>query len=327
MLYRPRRLRSSAYLRDLVRETTLGPADLVMPLFATARSRTPQPVASMPGVDQLPIPSLLKKVEPLLPLGLRAVLLFGIPTKKDDSGSGAWAPEGIVQEATRALKAAFPDLVVITDVCLCEYTRHGHCGVLTARKGRKTPGVDNDRTLPLLAQTAVSHAEAGADIVAPSDMMDGRVAAIRKALDDAGHAGTGILSYAAKYSSAHYGPFRDAAESAPAFGDRRTYQMDLGNTREAIREVAFDIEEGADILMVKPGLICLDILARIRERFDVPLAAYSVSGEYAMLKAAAQNGWINEREAASEQLLAFKRAGADFVVTYWAEAALRWLGE
>ncbi|MBI1886398.1 MAG: porphobilinogen synthase [Chloroflexi bacterium] len=317
---RLRRLRRSERLRDLVRETRLSPADFIYPLFAIHGQGVRREIDSMPGQYHLSPDELAREAEELRSLGIPAVLLFGLPAAKDDIGSEAYDPDGIVQRAARALKQADPGLVVVTDVCLCEYTSHGHCGVVVG------DAVDNDRTLPLLARTAVSHAEAGADVVAPSDMMDGRVAAIRSALDESGFSDTPIMSYAAKQASAFYGPFREAAESAPQFGDRRGYQMDPGNAREALREIEADIEEGADIVMVKPALPNLDIIARARQRFDHPLAAYNVSGEYGMVKAAARNGWLDERLVTLEILTAIKRAGADLIVTYHAKEASRWLG-
>jgi porphobilinogen synthase len=316
-----RRLRRSEGLRRLVRETRLSPQDFVYPLFVTHGDNVRREIESMPGQCQLSIDQLAAEAEELRDLGIPAVLLFGLPASKDDVGSEAYDPDGIVQRAVRALKQASPDLVVITDVCLCEYTSHGHCGVVVDGE------VDNDRTLPLLARTAVSHAQAGADVVAPSDMMDGRVAAIRGALDEAGLAATPIMAYAAKQASAFYGPFRVAAESAPQFGDRRGYQMDPANAREAMLEIEADIDEGADIVMVKPALPNLDIIARARQRFDLPLAAYNVSGEYAMVKAAAAAGYLDERLVTLEVLTAIRRAGADIVITYHAKEVARWLRE
>jgi porphobilinogen synthase len=316
-----RRLRRSQALRDLVRETRLSPQDFVYPLFVTHGENVRREIESMPGQYQLSVDQLPAEAEELRSLRVPAVLLFGLPAAKDDVGSEAYDPDGIVQRAVRALKQAAPDLVVITDVCLCEYTSHGHCGVVVDGE------VDNDQTLPLLAHTAVSHAQAGADIVAPSDMMDGRVAAIRQALDEAGLAATPIMAYAAKQASAFYGPFRVAAESAPQFGDRRGYQMDPANAREAMLEIEADIEEGADIVMVKPAMPNLDIIARARDQFDLPLAAYNVSGEYAMVKAAAAAGYLDERLLTLEVLTAIKRAGADIIVTYHAKEAGRWLRE
>ncbi len=316
-----RRVRQNPILRGLVRETTLAPADFVLPLFVVHGRRQRVPIPSLPGQEQLSIDQLAGEAEELQRLGIPAVLLFGIPDSKDEDGSEAYARDGIVQQAVRELKRVAPDLGVICDVCLCEYTSHGHCGRIVDGQ------VDNDSSLELLAQTALSQAEAGADMVAPSDMMDGRVAAIRTALDDAGLKQLPILSYAAKYASGFYGPFREAAGSAPQFGDRRGYQMDPGNAREAMREIETDIAEGADIVMVKPALAYLDVLARARERFDVPLCAYNVSGEYAMVKAAAANGWIDESRITLEILTAIKRAGADFLLTYHAKEAARWLTE
>jgi porphobilinogen synthase len=313
---RLRRLRRSGALRSLVRETRLDRADLVYPLFVGPESRANE---ELPALGRFSVDDLAREVEELLGLGLSAVILFGIPEKKDDEGSGAYASDGIVQRALRSLRERYPDLVLVTDVCLCEYTSHGHCGVI------ENGEVANDATLELLAGTAVSHVEAGADVVAPSDMMDGRVAALRSGLDDAGFAETPIVSYAAKYASAFYGPFREAAESAPSFGDRRGYQMDPANVREALRECELDVAEGADALIVKPALPNLDVIRAIRERFDLPVAAYNVSGEYAMVKAAAARGWLDERQAAIESLTAISRAGADFVVTYWAKELAAWL--
>ena len=319
-----RRLRRSEGLRGLVRETRLSPQDFVYPLFVAHGENVRREIESMPGQRQLSVDQLAAEAEELRSLGIPAVLLFGLPAAKDDAGSEAYDPDGIVQRAVRALKQAAPDLVVITDVCLCEYTSHGHCGVVVdGPDGQAT--VDNDQTLPLLARTAVSHAQAGADIVAPSDMMDGRVAAIRQALDEAGFAATPIMAYAAKQASAFYGPFRVAAESAPQFGDRRGYQMDPANAREALLEIEADIEEGADIVMVKPALPNLDIIARARQEFDLPLAAYNVSGEYAMVKAAAAAGYLDERLVTLEVLTAIKRAGADIIITYHAKEVAKWL--
>ncbi|MGZ8686850.1 MAG: porphobilinogen synthase [Gaiellaceae bacterium] len=311
---RMRRLRRTDALRALVRETRLGLDDLVMPLFACPGEGVVRPVAGLEAIAQRSVDELVREAAGLYGLGVRAVLLFGIPEDKDEEGSGAWESDGIVQRSLRALRAEVPGLTLVTDVCLCEYTSHGHCGVL--RDGE----VENDVTLELLARTAVSHVDAGADVVAPSDMMDGRVGAIRAALPD-----TPIVSYAAKYASAFYGPFREVAESAPAFGDRRGYQMDPPNVREALRECALDLEEGADALMVKPALPYLDVIRAVRDRFDCPVAAYNVSGEYAMVKAAAAAGHLDERAAALESLVAVKRAGADLVFTYWAKDVARWL--
>ena len=320
---RLRRLRRTPEIRDLVRETHLRTADLIYPLFVSQRIRKSAAVASMPGVFQWTVDDLVAEAGKAADDGIRSVLIFGIPAKKDKRASEAFARNGIVQKTVRALKRELPQLVVITDVCLCEYMSHGHCGVAEMKSGHVH--VLNDESLDLLARTAVSHAEAGADIVAPSDMMDGRVAAIRGALDAKGFQETSIMSYAAKFASSFYGPFRDAAESAPQTGDRRSYQMDAANAREALREVELDIEESADIVMVKPGLPCLDILWRVKERFEMPTAVYNVSGEYAMIKAAAQQGWLNERDTVMEMMTAFKRAGADLIATYWAREIARWL--
>jgi porphobilinogen synthase len=317
---RLRRLRRTGALRDLVRETDLSARHLVYPLFVTHGSDSREPIEAMPGIERLTISHLEEEAGEVVSLGIPAVLLFGVPAHKDEAASGAYDPEGIVQLAVRALKRAQPDLVVITDVCLCEYMSHGHCGVV--REGGE---VDNDITLELLAKTAVSHADAGADAVAPSDMMDGRVAAIRSQLDAEGHSGLPIIAYSAKFASAFYGPFREAAGSAPAFGDRRSYQMDPANGREAVREALVDVEEGADVVMVKPAMPYLDVIARVRDAVQVPVAAYNVSGEYAMLKAAATAGWIDERAAVLESLTAIRRAGADIVITYHAKEVARWL--
>jgi porphobilinogen synthase len=303
-----------------VRETDLAARHLVLPLFVTHGTDRREPIESMPGVERLTISHLAEEAGEVVSLGIPAVLLFGIPAHKDDAASGAYDSEGIVQLAVRALKQAQPDLVVITDVCLCEYMSHGHCGVV-----RDDGEVDNDLTLELLGKTALSHADAGADAVAPSDMMDGRVAAIRSQLDSEGHAGLPIVAYSAKFASAFYGPFREAADSAPAFGDRRSYQMDPANGREAVREAVIDVEEGADVVMVKPALPYLDVIARVRDAVQVPVAAYNVSGEYAALKAASQAGWLDERAAVLESLTAIRRAGADIVITYHAKEAARWL--
>jgi porphobilinogen synthase len=318
---RTRRLRSSEALRGLVRETRLSPQDFVYPLFVAHGQGVRDPIAPMPGQYQLSTDKLAAEAAELRSLGIPAVILFGLPAAKDETGSEAYDRNGIVQRAVRTLKDAAPDLIVITDVCLCEYTSHGHCGVV-APDGT----VDNDETLPLLAQTALSHAEAGADIVAPSDMMDGRVAAIRAALDGSGFMNTPIMAYSAKQASAFYGPFRVAAGSAPQFGDRRSYQMDPGNSREAMREIEADIDEGADIVMVKPALPNLDLIARARDAFDLPLAAYNVSGEYAMVKAAAAAGYLDEQRTTLEVLTAIRRAGAGIIITYHAKEAARWLG-
>jgi len=311
---RHRRLRASTAMRGLVRETELSPAHLVYPLFVEAGLLGRKPIDAMPGQDRLGLDALAVEAATLRKLAIPAVLLFGLPASKDERGSGAWAPDGIVQAAARRLKDANPDLLVIADVCLCEYTSHGHCGVV-----RPDGSVDNDATLPLLAETAVSLADAGCDIVAPSDMMDGRVAALRSALDLAGHAETPILSYAAKFASAFYGPFREAAESTPAFGDRRAYQMDPANGRMALDEVLTDLDEGADMVIVKPALPYLDVLTRVRDLVNVPVAAYNVSGEYSMVIAAARNGWLDEHRAIDEVLTSIRRAGADIIITYHAK--------
>ncbi|HEY7148898.1 MAG TPA: porphobilinogen synthase [Gaiellaceae bacterium] len=313
---RLRRLRRTGALRSLVRETRVDPADFVYPLFVGPESRAND---ELPALGRFSVDDLPREAEELLGLGLSAVILFGIPEEKDDEGSGAYAADGIVQRALRTLRERYPDLVLVTDVCLCEYTSHGHCGVI------ENGEVANDASIELIARTAVSHVEAGADVVAPSDMMDGRVAAIRAGLDEAGFADTPIVSYAAKYASAFYGPFREAAESAPSFGDRRGYQLDPANVREALRECELDVAEGADALIVKPALPNLDVIRAVRERFDLPVGAYNVSGEYAMVKAAAARGWLDERQAAIESLTAIGRAGADFVVTYWAKELAAWL--
>ena len=320
-LYRPRRLRVSEPIRRMVRETRLSVDGLVLPFFAVHGRAVRREVPSMPGVFQLSVDELVRDAKEAAALGIPAVLLFGLPAAKDGVGSEAYAKDGIVQQAVRALKDAISDLAVITDVCLCEYTSHGHCGVV--ERGR----VKNDPTLELLARTAVSHAEAGADLVAPSDMMDGRVGAIREALDEAGYEEVAILAYAAKYASGFYGPFREAADSAPQFGDRRAYQMDPANADEALREVALDLDEGADLVMVKPALAYLDVVWRVKNEFGVPVAAYSVSGEYAMLKAAARLGWLEEERVMLETLTAIKRAGADLIITYFAQEAARLLRE
>lgn len=319
--YRPRRFRRTENLRRMIRETTLTVDQLVYPLFVSGGEGLRNPVASMPGVFQLSVDELLKEVDSAAALGIPAVLLFGLPETKDETGSQASAAQGPVQTATRRIKENHPELVVITDVCLCEYTSHGHCGILRGRE------VDNDATLEALSAVALSHARAGADVVAPSDMMDGRVGAIRGVLDDNGMENVGILAYSAKYCSAFYGPFREAADSAPQFGDRRTYQMDPANSDEALRETAMDIEEGADMVMVKPALPYLDIIRRVKEEFDWPVAAYNVSGEYAMVKAAASMGWLNEEPVMMEMLLSIRRAGADLIITYFAKDAARLLRE
>jgi porphobilinogen synthase len=312
---RLRRLRRSDRLRSLVRETRLDLEDFIFPLFV---GPTTEANPDLPALGRHAVEDLASEGAELERLGVRAVMIFGIPDEKDAEGSGAWDEDGVVQRALRALRETAPGLVLTTDVCLCEYTSHGHCGTLDGED------VDNDATLELLARTAVSHAEAGADAVCPSDMMDGRVAAIRAALDEAGHGETPIVSYAAKYASAFYGPFREAAESAPAFGDRRGYQMDPANVREALRECELDVREGADALIVKPALPNLDVIRAVRERFDLPIGAYNVSGEYAMLKAAGARGWLDERQAATESLTAIVRAGADLVVSYWTKELATW---
>ncbi len=316
---RLRRTRRTETLRALVRETRVDIGDLVYPLFVVEGRGVKQEIASMPGAFRFSVDLLPAEVEEIAKLGIPAVLLFGIPENKDEVGSEAYQRQGIVQQAIRVIKRAVPELLVVTDVCLCEYTSHGHCGIIV------DGSVDNDQTLVLLARTAMSHAEAGADIIAPSDMMDGRVKAIREKLDEEKFQHIPILSYAAKYTSAFYGPFREAAESAPQFGDRRAYQMDPPNVREALREVEQDIAEGADIIMVKPALAYLDVIRRVRDTFDYPLAAYNVSGEYAMVKAAAQRGWLDERRTIEEILTAIKRAGADIIITYHAKEFSRWL--
>ena len=323
--YRPRRLRQSAALRRLVSQTRLNAGQLVLPLFARSGRKVRKPIAAMPGVFQLSPDELLREASRAHALGVPAVLLFGIPDKKDDRASGAYARNGIVQQAVRLLKKELPGLLVITDVCLCEYMSHGHCGIVQA--GKRGAKILNDPTLKLLARAAVSHADAGADIVAPSDMMDGRVRAIRTELDRTGFVDTPIMSYAAKFASAFYGPFREAAESTPKFGDRRSYQMDAANANEALREVALDIQEGVDIVMVKPALAYLDILHRVKTTFGYPTAAYAVSAEYSMVKAAAAQGWIDERAVTLESLLAIRRAGADIIITYAATDVAKWLRE
>ena len=316
---RMRRLRRNESLRRLVRETTLSVDDLVLPLFVVPGSRVAQPVRSMPGVHQFSVDRVVEECRRVADLGIPAVILFGIPESKDATGSAAYRPDGVVQRAVEAIKREIPALLVITDVCLCEYTDHGHCGVLAGTE------VDNDATLELLAREALSHARAGADMVAPSDMMDGRVGAIREMLDDEGFEMVPILSYAAKYASAFYGPFREAAQSAPQFGDRRGYQMDPANADEALREVELDLEEGADIVMVKPALAYLDIVRRVKDTFGCPVAAYQVSGEYSMIKAATAQGWLDEQRVVLETLTAIRRAGADFILTYFATSVARWL--
>ena len=317
LIHRPRRLRRTAALRALVRETHLKAEDFILPLFACPGTGVRREISSMPGVHNLSVDEIVREAAGAFELGVRSVILFGLPEIKDESGSGAYAVEGIVQQAVQAVKREVPDLLVIADTCLCEYTSHGHCGLV------ENGAVLNDRSLELLARTAVSQAQAGADIVAPSAMMDGQVGAIREALDDAGQDTIPIMSYAVKFASAFYGPFREAADSAPAFGDRRAYQMDAANAREALREAELDVLEGADILMVKPATVFLDILKLVRDRFDLPLAAYHVSGEYAMIKAAAAKGWIDEERVMMETLTSIKRAGADIIISYYAREAVR----
>jgi porphobilinogen synthase len=312
-------------MRQLVQETRLNVQQFIHPIFVSEKVPARSEIPSMPGIAQLSLTDLKDECQSIARLGLSAVLVFGVPKQKDENGSQAYAANGIVQQTVRAIKQAVPSLIVITDVCLCEYTSHGHCGVVANEK--KHYQVLNDASVELLAQTALSHAAAGADIVAPSDMMDGRVGAIRAALDSHGFANVAIMSYASKFCSAFYGPFRDAAESTPQFGDRRTYQMDPANALEALREVALDVEEGADLLIVKPGLPYLDILWRVKERFELPTAVYNVSGEYAMVKAAAKMGWIEEKRAVMELMIGFRRAGADMIITYWAKDLAVWLNE
>ncbi len=318
-IYRPRRLRANENLRRLVRETALSVNDLIYPMFVVHGNDTATEISAMPGCYQYTVDRLVAAAKELATLGIPGTILFGIPASKDPLGTEAYAEDGIIQQAVRAIKDTVPDLLVITDVCLCEYTNHGHCGVIEANE------VQNDPTLELLVKESLSHARAGADVIAPSDMMDGRVGAIRDALDENGYENIPILAYAAKYASAFYGPFREAAASAPQFGDRRSYQMDPANVEEALREVALDIQEGADILMVKPALAYLDVIHRVKTEFQVPVAAYNVSGEYAMIKAAAQNGWIDEERVALEALTSIKRAGADMILTYFAKSVVEWL--
>ena len=318
-VYRPRRLRANENLRRLVRETTLCTDDLIYPMFVVHGVDVAHEIPSMPGCYQYSVDRLVNAAQSLADLGIPGTILFGIPQYKDSAGSEAYADDGIIQQAIRAVKDAVPDLLVMTDVCLCEYTNHGHCGVV--HEGE----VLNDATLSLLAKSALSHARAGADVIAPSDMMDGRIGAIRETLDENGYEQIPIMAYAAKYASAFYGPFREAAESTPQFGDRRSYQMDSANAEEALREVRLDLEEGADIVMVKPALSYLDVISLVKERFEVPIAAYNVSGEYAMIKAAAQNGWIDEKQVALEMLTSIKRAGANMILTYFAKSVVEWL--
>ena len=317
--YRPRRLRKSETFRGLIRETDLRVEDLVYPLFVIFGTDTKTEISSMPGNYHLSTDKIIEEAKEVFELGIPAVIIFGLPESKDEAASGAYAEDGVVQEAIRAIKKEVPDLLIITDVCLCEYMSHGHCGVITGNE------VNNDMTVELLAKTALSHVEAGADMVAPSDMMDGRVGAIRTTLDGQGFETTPIMSYAAKYASSFYGPFREAADSAPQFGDRRSYQMDPSNALEALREVGLDIEEGADIVMIKPALAYFDIIRRVKEEFGYPVAAYSVSGEYSMIKAAAEKGWIDEKGIALEILTGIKRAGADIILTYHAKDVAKWL--
>ncbi|MEA2478646.1 MAG: porphobilinogen synthase [Thermoleophilaceae bacterium] len=317
---RMRRLRKTGMLRDLVRETELSARHFVLPMFVELGTDTRTPIESMPGIDRLSISHAVEEAGEAAALGIPAVLLFGIPSHKDEQGSGAYDDEGVVQLATRAIKDAHPDLLVVTDVCLCEYTSHGHCGIV-----RPDGHVDNDTTLELLAKTAISQAAAGADVIAPSDMMDGRIGALRTQLDAEGHAETPIMAYSSKFASAFYGPFRDAADSTPAFGDRRSYQLDPANGDEAVRESLLDADEGADMLMVKPALPYLDVIRRVKDATSLPLAAYNVSGEYAMIKAAAANGYLDERTAVLEALTGIRRAGADIVITYHAKDAANWL--
>jgi porphobilinogen synthase len=321
LIHRPRRLRRSEALRSLVREARLAREDFILPLFACPGQGVRREVSSMPGVHNLSVDEIAKEAADAQAIGVRGVIIFGLPEAKDETASGAYSDKGIVQQAVRAIRRSAPELIIMTDTCLCEYTSHGHCGVVRNNE------VLNDESLELLARTAVSQAAAGADFVAPSAMMDGQVGVIREALDDAGFENVAIMSYAVKYASAFYGPFREAAESTPSFGDRRAYQMDPANAREAMREAELDYSEGADILMVKPATVYLDILKMVRDRFDVPLAAYHVSGEYAMIKAAAQNGWIDEQRVMMETLTSIKRAGADIILTYYAREAIKRLAK
>ena len=322
--HRPRRLRNHPNIRRMVRENVVTTNDLIYPLFAVAGESVAKEVVSMPGVYQLSIDKIVEEAKEVYDLGIPAVILFGVPVEKDDDATGAWHDHGLIQQASRAIKEAVPELIVIADTCLCEYTSHGHCGYLEV--GDLTGRVLNDPTLELLKKTAVSQVEAGADIIAPSGMMDGFVQAIRQGLDEAGHTDIPILSYAAKYASSYYGPFRDAAESAPQFGDRRTYQMDPANSREAIKEIELDVAEGADMLMVKPALAYMDIIWQVKEASNLPVAAYNVSGEYSMVKAAAMKGWIDEERVVMETMMSFKRSGADLILTYHAKDIARWLG-
>ncbi|MCP4254722.1 MAG: porphobilinogen synthase [Candidatus Scalindua sp.] len=325
--YRPRRLRSNKLIRDLVQENQLTVKDLIMPLFVRPGSGIKKEILTMPGNYQFSVDTLVEEVKELASLGIPGVILFGIPSVKDELGTEAYADDGIIQKAVRAIKENVSDILVITDVCMCEYTDHGHCGFIKKDEASGEYLIDNDETVKLLTKEALSHAEAGVDIVAPSDMMDGRVGAIRDILDDNGFDNIPIMAYSAKYASAYYGPFRDAAESPPSFGDRRSYQMDIPNSEEALREVALDIDEGADIVMVKPALPYLDIIRLIKDNFGHPIAAYNVSGEFSMVKAAHEKGWLDEKAVALETLMGIKRAGADIILTYWAKDAARWLAE
>lgn len=319
LIKRPRRLRISSTLRDMVRETSLDIKDLIYPLFVVPGNNIKEEIRSMPGVCHFSIDLLVEEVKDAYKLGIPAVLLFGIPSHKDEFGSEAYDDEGIIQNAARIIKKEVPEIIVITDVCMCEYTSHGHCGII------ENGYVLNDRTVELIAKTALSHVKAGADIVAPSDMMDGRIGAIRELLDKEGFVNTPVMAYSAKYASAFYGPFREAAQSAPQFGDRKSYQMDPANSNEALREIILDIEEGADIIMVKPALSYLDVIRRVKDNFNMPIAVYNVSGEYSMVKAAAQNGWLDEKTAVMEMLISMKRAGADMIITYFAKDVAKWL--
>ena len=325
--YRPRRLRRNKLIRDLVRETHLTVKDLIMPLFVRPGTGIKKEISTMPGNYQFSVDTLVEEVKELASLGIPGIILFGIPSTKDELGTEAYADDGIIQKAVRAIKENVSDILVITDVCMCEYTNHGHCGFIKKDEKSGEYLIDNDETLKLLTKEALSHAEAGVDIVAPSDMMDGRVGAIRDILDDNSYDNIPIMAYSAKYASAYYGPFRDAAESPPSFGDRRSYQMDIPNSDEALREVSLDIDEGADIVMVKPALPYLDIIRLIKDNFDHPIAAYNVSGEFSMVKAAHEKGWLDEKAVALETLMGIKRAGADIILTYWAKDAARWLAE
>tara|TARA_B100001964_G_scaffold99691_1_gene111324 strand:+ start:280 stop:1272 length:993 start_codon:yes stop_codon:yes gene_type:complete len=325
--YRPRRLRSNKLIRDLVQENQLTVKDLIMPLFVRPGSGIKKEISTMPGNYQFTVDTLVEEVKELASLGIPGVILFGIPSVKNELGTEAYADDGIIQKAVRAIKENVSGILVITDVCMCEYTDHGHCGFIKKDEASGEYLIDNDETVNLLTKEALSHAEAGVDIVAPSDMMDGRVGAIRDILDDNGFDNIPIMAYSAKYASAYYGPFRDAAESPPSFGDRRSYQMDIPNAEEALREVSLDIDEGADIVMVKPALPYLDIIRLIKDNFGHPIAAYNVSGEFSMVKAAHEKGWLDEKTVALETLMCIKRAGADIILTYWAKDAARWLAE